>query len=379
MGLRDWLFRRSNKPVILGQQYADALTQEQARLEAESSPPSPLPRGEYEARTGEFELLNPAPSDLDIQIPKACEIFSGLSQIERTSFTAVISMAEFYKLITFARRSAVFALRGADAELLQNALFALAMIDVKRTDFRDVVSVLALLHHTAQRIGLDADSLIYGTAQIAEPETAKLFNDFASGSARHKSLKDSWGYLEVKTEFGLGFVRWGFRSYAARADLLSIALNIASVIDADSYRTDSIELATELPDVWLKPSDPNPLKQALSQILGGATITARLLADKHVAAHAQQFTVFLVETNLSETASVLLKLSQTKKPKDYSMLGVAAGPIFCLVIARSFVQGTDAFESGYSLNRFRQDFQQAISQIQPERDSGGFTSQPELI
>jgi hypothetical protein len=353
----------SDEPYVLGRQYAGAVKQEEVRLKVGSSSPSPLPRGTYVAQAGELDLLNPAPSDLDVQIRKSCKLFPELSQIDRTKYIAAVSMGEFYKLITFARRSAVFALRSRDAELLQDALSALAMIEAKRTDFRDVVWVLALLHHTAKQIGLDADSLIRSAAQLAEPETAKLFNDFASSSACHKSLKDSWGYLEVNTEFGLGFVRWGLRSYAATADLLSAAIKIASIIDADSYRTDSIELATELPEVWLKTSDPNPLKQALSKVLGCATITARLLADKHSAAHVQQFTVFLVETNSPETAGVLLRLSQTKRPKDHSVLGVAAGPIFCLVVARSFVQGVAAFESGDSLNRFQKPIQQAINQI----------------
>jgi hypothetical protein len=358
---------QSNEPFVLGQQSADALSQEQARLKAGNPPPSPFPNGEYEARPGECELLNPAPSDLDTQIRKACKTFSSLPQNERRKFTASISMDEFYRLITFARRSAVFALRGKDADLLQDALSALAMIETKRTDFRDVVWVLALLHHTAAQIGLDADSLIRRTSQLAEPETAKLFSDFTSGSARHKSLRDSWGYLEVETQFGRGFVRCGFRPYAPRTDLLRIAIKIASILDTDSYRTDSIEIATELPDVWLKTSDPSPLKEALSKVLGGATINARLLAEKHAAAHAQQFTIFLVETDSPETTSVLLKLSQAKRPKDLSMLGVMLGVaverVFSLVIARSFVQGTDAFENGDSLNRFQKQIQRAISSV----------------
>jgi hypothetical protein len=353
----------SNEPYIIGQQYADALTQEQARLKAGCPTPSPLPSGEYEPRPAEFELLNPAPSELDGLIQKSCKLFGSMPTAERVKFTAAISMDEFYKLMAFAKRVSVFALRTKDAALIQHGLTALAMIEVKRTDFRDVVWVLALLHHAAARLGLDADSMIRNAAQLAEPETVKMMSDFASSNARHKSLKDSWGYLEVQTKFGLGFARWGFRSYAPKTDLLSTAIRIASLVDADSYRTDSIELATELPDVWLKTSEPNPLKQTLSKILGSVTITARLLADKHAQAHAQQFTVFLVEMDSPEPANILLRLAQTKKPKDYSMLGVAADRIFCLVIARSFVQGAAAFETGDSLSRFRQGIQQAISQV----------------
>ena len=42
-------------------------------------------------------------------------------------------MDEFYKLLKFAQRLAVFALRNKDAELVQDGLTALAMIEAKRT------------------------------------------------------------------------------------------------------------------------------------------------------------------------------------------------------------------------------------------------------
>jgi hypothetical protein len=354
--------QKSNEPFVLGQQIADARTHEQARLQTGNMPPSPLPQAEYKPHLGEWELLNPAPSDFDVQIRKTCKQFAALNEADRANFTSAISMDEFYKLIEFARRVAVFALRDNDADLLQDGLTALAMIEAKRTDFRDILWALALLHHTASRIGVDADSLIRDIARIAEPETRDLFTGFAGRNERYKSLKDSWGYLEVETTSGRGFVRWGFKPYAPKTDLLTTAMRIASIIDADSYRTESIELATEPPEVWLRTSEPNPLKQMLAKVCAGAQITARLCADKHAQASSQQFTVFLIEFDSPDSANVLLKLSQSKKPKDYSMLGVVAEQVFCLVIARSFVQGVAAFENGESLNRFQKRIQYAISQ-----------------
>ena len=354
--------QKSNEPVVLGQQIADARKHEQTRLQTGNTTPSPLPQSDYKPRLGEWELLNPVHSDFDVQIQKTCKLFAALSEANRANFTSAISMDEFYKVIEFARRVAVFALRDKDAELLQDGLTALAMIEAKRTDFRDILWALALLHHTGSRIGVDADSLIRDIARIAEPETRDLFTGFAGHNERYKSLKDSWGYLEVETASGRGFVRWGFKPYAPKTDLLTTAMKIASIIDADSYRTESIELATELPDLWLRTSEPSPLKEMLAKFCAGALITARLSADKHAQASSQQFTVFLVEMDSPDSANILLKHSQSKKPNDYSMLGIAAGQIFCLVIARSFVQGVAAFEKDDSLNRFQKQIQQAIGQ-----------------
>src|SRR4029077_17153637 len=101
-------------------------------------------------------------------------LFRSLSQTERVKFTSTISPDEFYTLISFSRRAAVFALRDKDAKLLQDGLDALAIIEAKRTDFRDILMALALLYHTASRIGLDPDLMFHDAAGIAESELGNL-------------------------------------------------------------------------------------------------------------------------------------------------------------------------------------------------------------
>jgi hypothetical protein len=350
-----------SEPFVLGQQIGNAREHEKTRLQEGNIRPSPLHGGEYEPRIGEWELLNPRPSDLDSQIRNDCRTFAALPEAQRAEFTSAISLNEFYKLITFANRVAVFALRERDADLLQDGLTALAMIEARRTDFRDILSALALLHHTATRIGVDAASVFQKTANLAEPGTRGYLAGFALRDERYKNVRDSWGYLEVDTVFGKGFVRWGFKPYAPEVDLLATSMKVAAIIDADRYRTDFIELANCLPGVWLKTPETSSLDETLSRILGGATVTARLRPDQHAGAMSQQFTIFLIETDSTDSASALLNISQSKRPKDYAMLGVAANRVFCLVIARSFVQGVDAFENGESLNRFLKPIQKAIS------------------
>jgi hypothetical protein len=357
--------RRSKAAYVIGQQMADAQREEEARLKLGKPASSPLPGGRYMPQPGEWGLLNPGPSDLDAQIRKSCKSFSALSKQERVEFTAAVSLEEFDNLIEFARRAAVFALRNQDIALLRDGLTALAMIQAKRTDFRDILVALALLHHTGSRIGVDPDSLLREVARIAEPEVADIMTGFAERDAQRKNLKASWGYLEVETALGKGFARWGFEPFApTKTDLLATAMKVASIIDMDSYQTDSIELATDLPEVWLKTPGSNLSQETLSRVRAGATVSAHLQVDKDANASSQQFTVFIVEMDSPESAEVLCKLSKAKSPESFCRLGIARDRIFCLVIGRSFVQGVTSFERGESLNRFEKRIQDALSQTE---------------
>jgi hypothetical protein len=175
--------QKSNEPVVLGQQLADAQKYEQARLQMGNTPPSPLPQGDYEPRAGEWELLNPAPSDLDVQIRKACKTFTILPESERAKFTSAISMDEFYKLIEFARRAAVFALRNKDVQLLQDGLTAVTMIEAKRTDFTASLAPITFSRP------VDRPSLLrFDTTNPPFPPSS----DFDETSRRNKSAQISF-------------------------------------------------------------------------------------------------------------------------------------------------------------------------------------------
>jgi hypothetical protein len=62
--------------------------------------------------------------------------------------------------------------------------------------------------------------------------------------------------------------------------------------------------------------------------------------------------IFLVEVNDERVAQELLDLSRKKRPKNYSMIGIAEGTLFCLVIAESFEHGVESFETSESVPRF---------------------------
>jgi hypothetical protein len=357
--------RGKNKPIVLGQQIANATKKEQERLKKSVNVSSPMPEGAYGRHKGEWDLLNPQHMKLDDILRELCSSFVAKSLDERSEFRSAVSLEEFYTLIEFARRTAVFALRSNDAQILKDGLTGLAMIEAERTDFRDILVALALLHHSATRIGINPSSAFAAAAKIAEPGTAELISGFVRRDPHSQSLRHSWGYVEVKTDAGIGFAQWGFEAYSPKVDLLGVAMQIASVVEEDYYFVDRIELATDLPSFWLETSESTDLSLLLEKSSGGATVTARLDDSKHSDPGTQQFTVFMVELDSHESALALLRMSKEKAPKDYSMIGFASGRLFALLVARSIMVGIESFETIDSLMRFANPIERIIQQIEP--------------
>jgi hypothetical protein len=319
---------------------------------------SPMPDGKYDLRDG--NLINPVPGALDSQLRQLCQSFANSDAEPRAQIRASISMREFGTLLAFSSRAAVFGIRERNAGWLVDGLTALSMIELDRVDFRDVLTSVSLLHHSAVRIGQDATQLLRAAAVLSDPKTAELINGFISRPPEYKVLRDKWGYDEVETKDGIGFIGWGFSDYNPTYDLKKIALDLAALIAADKYQPYA-QVATKLPDVWLKTKDSSSLDKSLQAVRGGATISGHLRPNEHPEPENQQFAIFLVEVAEESAAQTLLDLSTKKKTTgnrmlglaaDYYMLGLAEGKLFCLIVARSVVLGKKSFETSDSLARF---------------------------
>jgi hypothetical protein len=343
---------------IIGEHLAKAEEAERQRKSRGDVAKSPMPDGKYDSRDG--NLINPAQGAFDSQLRQLCQSFANSDAEARAQIRASISMREFYTLLYFSSRAAVFGIRERSAAWLVDGLTALSMIELDRVDFRDVLSSVSLLHHSAVRIGQDATQLLRTAAALSEPKTAELINGFINRPPEYKILRDKWGYDEVETKDGIGFISWGFSDYNPTYDLKKIALDLADLIAADKYLPYP-QVATKLPDVWLKTKDSASLDKALQTARGGATINGSLRPNEYPEYQNQQFTIFLVEVAEESAAQTLLELSMKKKTTgnrtlgltaDYYMLGLAEGKLFCLVVARSVVLGGKSFETSDSLVRF---------------------------
>jgi hypothetical protein len=252
---------------------------------------------------------------------------------------------------------AVFGLRSGDPELIKVGLTAVAAIDAKRVDYRDLLLALSLIHHSAERHGLNVRSLFEETASLATANTAELITRFWRRPPERKSLRRSWGYDEVVTPEGRGFIRWSFKPYQPSYDLTLLALRVAKAITSDRYKadSDSISIATEIPSAWFtaehavnKEIPDSPLRT----IKGAATVNAKLRPEYHARHDAQQFTVFLAECS-SDSNSAALRSLVRPNSQDCTTLSIVEGPLFALLVARSFMGGVESYETSDTLEPFR--------------------------
>jgi hypothetical protein len=342
----------SDQPFVLGQQLADAHNAETKWHESGGGGNSPLPNTEYDFWRGDLSLISPTANPLDDEIRRVCSQYALSDTDERSRTRHSISMDQFYTLINFAKRSAVFGIREAKADQVAEGLTAIAMIEQDRVDFRDIVLCLGLLYHAANKAGGNADEMFRAAAALSEPEVAGYFVTFMEQTPEYRDLRKSWGYDEVQTDEGVGFIGWGFNEYNPTIDLESTIIDISKLLASDSYQPSQIEVATELPDVWLGGRDNASSQRILSSIRAGATVSASLRPDKHAEHSSQQFTVFLLETANDADAQTLYQLAQANKSPNHCKLTLARSRLFCLVVARSFVDGVASYETNESLTRF---------------------------
>jgi hypothetical protein len=317
--------------------------------------PSPLPKDlHYDSWRGNVELSDPIQHPLDAELSALCQRFAASDLPTRSQLRNSASLDDFCTLLSFGRRSAVFAMRGRRREHVVDGLTAVAMIERDRVDFRDALVTLALLHHATRAIGEHPHELFQRAASLAEPKMSGLILGFPERSEEERDLRKSWGHTVVETKGGPGFVGWGFKSYQPTYPLDQLALALAQLLKRDKYGRATVTLATELPPFWLSSVDDKALKRVLAAVRGAVRVNAELRPQESADYRHQVIMIFLAELEDEPAAGSLFRLSQEKqtRPKDFVMAAAQEGRLFCLAVARSFTAGKAGFETQVSLQRF---------------------------
>jgi len=345
---------------VLGTQLAAAQAKEKERLADGITSPSPLAAIRYRPEDQHGTLLDPRQVVADEQYAEFCRGFAASDAATRERISRAIAMDEFYSLLGFARRSAVFAMRQRSAEWVARGLQAIAIIDCERIDWRDSLIALGLLHTAAERIGKNGDDLIQAQAAFAGPKMKEIMVGFARRAPEAKTAR-CMGYDVWDMGSGPSFVSRDFAPYAPTVRLDQTAQAICAILAADKYDAE-FSLGSALPKVWLSGVDDGALVEAIQAAVAGVRINGALRAE-HCPDHAyQQWTLFLIETAQTPHAAALERIASArlKQARDFSMLAVRHNRLFALVVARSFVQGKPSFENDVSLQRFRRDLENTL-------------------
>lgn len=305
-------------------------------------------------------LADPVPHPVDAALRTLCRDYAAAGPELRANYTAAVS-DDPYTLWQFAHRSAVFALRERRLDFVVDGLTAVAMLDARQVDARDRTWPLPLLDYAARALGAAPEPLFATAAKLAGPEMREVIVAFLQRSER--SLSDSL-YAAVESPSGPGFVRMSAEPYFPTGPLDRVALALADAIGSDSYERGDVTLADEMPRIWLAGIDDAALSRALRAVRAGATVRAALRSGAGaVDSESRGIIVFVVELSDPSSAAALVRIAEAKSaiPSDIALLGVGAGRLFCLAVARSFVVGVAPVETAQSLRRFEARLSQIVA------------------
>lgn len=312
---------------------------------------SPMPAGRYGSNNDELRLVNPRRNELDEAVEELTRRYARSDEAERARTRDSISTEELTVLEVFAGRAAVFGMRERRAEWLAAGVTAVAMLEMKRIDFRDLNGHLCRLYHAAARVGADQSKLFGDAARLAEPEIAEFIRKY-SEPGRVENTCSACGVYEVETEGGVGFIMCWYEPYNPTYELKHVAIDVARLVGREYDTTPSV--ASEFPANWLEGVDDDALRRAEGRVRAAASVhtLGRRGQDADAAFVSGTFMVFIVELADEESAQALLGIARRKKVPDYVLAGLAERRLFCLVIASTSTTGGERFETGESLSRF---------------------------
>lgn len=350
--------------MVIGAEFARAA--EADRVWRSQRPPgheSPI-GSEYDVWTGEMDLLRFSESEPDSSIDRIVSTYRASTPDRRSELRDRLSMGDCYSLLTYARRSTVRAIRSQEPSIAVDGLVAVAMVDPQRVDRRDILQSVGLVYFALRRFDdEDAPRVFREVATLSDSEVTSYIAAFPDRFGRDYTISD-WGYLAVDTPEGLGLVEASIEAYDPSVDLLAAGLGIEAALDRDVYHA-SLTLRTALPGVWIGASADTPERgPEVDTIRACLTVNGRLRPDVGPPSGTQQMTVFVCEARHRDDAERLAELTtRMTAGADHVGFAFAEGPLIAVVVARSWVEGTNSYETEASIDRFREPFMAAARSV----------------
>jgi len=150
-------------------------------------------------------LQRPLPCDLDARVEALIDAYVKNSASVKSEITTAIGPEQTFGLLAFAERMAILSVRQKSREPLMKALLAL-VVEGFRCDAREDILVLALINHSAIKVGADPKQLFGEAAGHASTEVAQYLREFAERRHEDKSIQ-AMGYSEEMTSDGFNYAR----------------------------------------------------------------------------------------------------------------------------------------------------------------------------
>jgi hypothetical protein len=337
------LYEGDRKPIVLGQQMADARSAERARLDAGEVTPSPLAGKAYDAERGEFNLTSLVESALDSEVSRVVEAWVVSAARQWEDVRRSLSLGDNYTLIQFARRMAVRALNAPASDAFARGLSALAMIDETRIDSRDASSAAGLLNHAAPKLIGRSTTELDRAMNLATPRMAELMRQSKTSTLRE------WGYREWPTTTGVGLIRSGLAEYEPTVDLVAVADRVAAEILSHRYVVE-IEVATAVPDVWFAQGSRAHATKLLERSPGVVSIRGTLRRSTGRTT-GQMFILWIAEV-ASPADGLQLVADVGEDAGGRFVVGESVRCLFALLVAGSYQIGVEPVETLASLKEY---------------------------
>ena len=315
-------------------------------------------RENYDIWADDIDLVRVRTRPADEEIRDLCRRFVEVSAGERERIRKSFTDAELYTVWTFSNRCAAFAVHDREPASLLDGLIAYAMLTYDRMDYRDLD--VSYLMYVARRIGYDLAADINLAASIAEPKIRKILVDRYQLLSVRKDL--GAGLLEIQTHSGPGLIAKSVVRYNPSRPLEQGILSLAELVMKEGYKPSSLTIATSLPAIWFRQEDDVQLKKILESTPGCASLSGALYPGVRPEFELHQLLVWLLEVpDPDDTVALVDKASQNSA--GIVNLPIAAGPLFCLAVAKSMRSGVSSHETPESMTRFSEPIRSILCKV----------------
>jgi hypothetical protein len=145
-------------------------------------------------RVGDFFNRELPPEAIE-SIERLIDTFISADPMEREDIVERVEFPFAFVFQRYALLAAVGAIRRNDPGLLSRGLIALA-ISTAKTDWRDVLPLLALIYRSAVKLNLSPLKLFHEAGQVALPSFRQLLDDFCARDEGARTI-EFFHYKEV--------------------------------------------------------------------------------------------------------------------------------------------------------------------------------------